>query len=60
MTTGVVCIIEEIEPHLFVRLEDIASERVVWHFPSDVTEDLHVLRVVRHIEDPARRERERE
>ena len=46
-------------PYLFVCLEDVAPECVVWHFTSDVAEDLHVLRVVRHIEDPAGRGRER-
>ena len=45
-------------PNLFVCLEDVAPECVVWHFTSDIAEDLHVLRVVRHIEDPAGRGRE--
>lgn len=45
-------------PYLFVCLEDVASECVVWHFTSDVAEDLHVLRVMRHIEDPGEKEGE--
>ena len=43
-------------PHLSVCLEDVASEGVVRHLTSDVAEDLHVLRIVRHIEDPGGRE----
>ena len=39
-------------PHLFVCLEDVASECVVGHLTSDVAKDLHVLRVMGHIEDP--------
>ena len=46
-------------PYLFVRLEDIASERVVWHLTSDVAEDFHVLGVMRHVEDPGERREER-
>lgn len=46
--------------YLFVCFEDIASECVVRHLSSDIAEDLHVLRVMGHIEDPGEWERERE
>ena len=41
--------------YFLVRLEDVASEGVIRHFSSDVAEDLQVLRVMGHIEDPARK-----
>ena len=42
--------------NLLVSLKNVALERVVGDLSSDVTEDLEVLGVVRHIEDPAREE----
>ena len=38
--------------HLLVGLEDITSESAVRKLSSDVAEYLHVLRVMRHIENP--------
>lgn len=42
-------------PHLLLGLEDIAPEDVAGPIASDVAEDLQVLRVVGHVEDPAGR-----
>ena len=38
--------------HLLVRLEHVAFEHVGGAISSDVAEDLEVLRIVRDIEDP--------
>lgn len=47
-----ICFTTLLIPHLLVRLEDVTSEGVPWHLPSDVTENLQVLGVVGHIENP--------
>ena len=38
--------------YLFVGLEDVALEDVAGAVARDVAEDVEVLRVVRHVEDP--------
>ena len=42
-------------PDLFVGFEDVATEVVAGGVTRDVTEHLQVLRVVRHVEYPAKR-----
>lgn len=42
-------------PYLLLGLEDIAPEDVAGAVSSDVAEDLQVLGVVRHVEDPTGR-----
>lgn len=47
-----ICFTTPLIPHLLVCLEDVTSEGVPWHLSSDVTENLQVLGVVGHIENP--------
>lgn len=51
---------ENTRAHLFRRLEHVAAEQIARRVPGDVAEDLQVLRVVRHVEDPGANHKSRE